>query len=83
MGYQDIDLMIGQKIRAERIRQGMTVGVAARLIGISQPELERVEAGKTYLDAALICQFSLSLKKPIAWFYGQQVRSIKFPLKRG
>lgn len=53
--------MLGQKIRAMRLRKGISQEKLAEQLSISQPTLGRIEQGKSKFDAEMLPRLCLAL----------------------
>ena len=62
--YDQWHALLGQRLRAERERLGISGKAMARRMGISSPSLRRFEGGVTPWPEKRISQFIDNLKKP-------------------
>ena len=65
---------IGNKIRIERKRRGLTLEQLSKKIGISSITLQRIETGKTSPSVAVLSEISNVLDKPIHSFFPESKR---------
>jgi transcriptional regulator with XRE-family HTH domain len=61
--------MIGDKIRAIRLKKGISQEHLAEQLSISQPTLGRIEQGKAKLDAELLPMLCIALSVEMKEFY--------------
>ena len=59
---------MAHRVRAERKRQGLTLGELAKKVGVSLLTLQRIETGKSSPSVALLSQIARHLNKSIVSF---------------
>ena len=64
-----IDRHVGHRVRARRNEVSMQSGTLAAILGISQIELCRREAGRARFSAAQLFAITAALKAPIGAFF--------------
>ena len=68
----DDTAMIGARVRAVRVRQGMSLGALAAATGLSKAHLSRIERGERSLDRRSTLQaIADALRTPVAELTGQ------------
>ena len=65
----ELDLVIGKRIRERRTLLGINQGELAKLIGISFQQLQKYETGENRISAARLFRLSNALDAPITWFF--------------
>ena len=63
---------LGERVRAERARRGMTRKILARDAGLSERYLAQLEAGKGNMSIALLRRVAAGLHLPLAQLVGEQ-----------
>ena len=65
----DLDLLIGKRLRERRILLAVTQEDLARRIGLSFQQLQKYEVGENRISAARLFKLSEILEVPITWFF--------------
>jgi len=65
----EVDKLIGARLRAKRMAAKISLQVLARKCGISYQQLQKYEAGKNRITASKLLEFSKLLDVPIEYFY--------------
>jgi len=68
MKAADIDKLIGDRIRRERIRQQLTLEEVGKRIGTSLQAVAHHERGRTHITVVRLLLLAKALNKPIAFF---------------
>jgi transcriptional regulator with XRE-family HTH domain len=72
----DIAKIIGENIKAKRISLGLTQTDLGNLVNMSYQQIQKYEAGKNIVSAALLYDLSLFLNIPVSNFYqGLEIRN--------
>ena len=65
----DLDLLIGRRLRERRILLAISQEELARRIGLSFQQLQKYEVGENRISAARLFKLSEILAVPISWFF--------------
>jgi len=65
----DLDLLIGRRLRQRRILLAISQEELARRIGLSFQQLQKYEVGENRISAARLFKLSEILAVPISWFF--------------
>ena len=65
----DLDLLIGSRLRQRRILLAISQEELARRIGLSFQQLQKYEVGENRISAARLFKMSEMLAVPITWFF--------------
>lgn len=65
----DIDLAIGEKIKAKRLEAGLGQNDLAKMLGITFQQLQKYEKGVNRVSAASLYKISLCLNCDISFFF--------------
>jgi transcriptional regulator with XRE-family HTH domain len=65
----DLDLLIGRRLRERRILLAISQEELARRIGLSFQQLQKYEVGENRISAARLFKLSEMLAVPISWFF--------------
>jgi ribosome-binding protein aMBF1 (putative translation factor) len=65
----DLDLLIGKRLRERRMLLTITQEDLARQIGLSFQQLQKYEVGENRISAARLFKLSQILAVPITWFF--------------
>ena len=65
----DLDLLIGKRLRERRILLAITQEDLARRIGLSFQQLQKYEVGENRISAARLFKLGEILEVPITWFF--------------
>jgi ribosome-binding protein aMBF1 (putative translation factor) len=65
----DIDLLIGKRLRERRTLLAITQEDLARRIQLSPQQLQKYEIGENRISAARLFRLSRVLEVPITWFF--------------
>lgn len=66
----DLDRLIGQRIRVRRQALGISLEVLAARLGISYQQLQKYEHGQNKIAASTLAEIADQLQMPIGYFYG-------------
>ncbi len=66
---QSLDIHIGKRLRALRIKRGVSLEVVAEIIEVSQQQVSRYELGRNRLSAAQIYRLARGFDIPVSWFF--------------
>src|ERR1051325_1361611 len=64
-----IDLRVARRIRARRLRSGMTLQALAEGIGVAFQQAHKYERGQSRISAGRLFQIAKALKTPISYFF--------------
>jgi transcriptional regulator with XRE-family HTH domain len=67
----EVDRMVGEALRAERVRQHRTEAEFAFSTAVSVDQLHRFECGADRISAATLYNFARSLRVPVKRFFEQ------------
>ena len=67
----DLDLLIGKRLRERRILLAITQEELAQRIQLSPQELQKYEIGENRISAARLFRLGQILEVPITWFFAQ------------
>src|SRR5262245_48979155 len=65
----DLDLLIGRRLRQRRILLAISQEELARRIGLSFQQLQKYEVGENRISASRLFKLSEILAVPISWFF--------------
>ncbi len=65
----EIDIYVGEFIRSQRSRSGMTLAALGKQIGISHQQLQKYETGTNRISAGMLYQFSQVLNVSVSQFF--------------
>jgi ribosome-binding protein aMBF1 (putative translation factor) len=65
----ELDLLIGKRLRERRMLLAITQEELARRIGLSFQQLQKYEIGENRISAARLFKLSEILEVPITWFF--------------
>ncbi len=65
----ELDVLIGKRLRERRILLAITQEDLARRIGLSFQQLQKYEVGENRISAARLYKLSQILEVPISWFF--------------
>ncbi len=68
MNADDINKLIGARLKHERMRQGLTLEEVGRRIGTSLQAVSHHENGRTHITVVRLLLLSKALGKPIGFF---------------
>lgn len=63
---------IGQAIRKLRAEEGISAQHLAKVLGVTQPTISRIEAGTSSISAENLCFLAKSFNRPLSFFVGEQ-----------
>ncbi|MFH1829611.1 MAG: helix-turn-helix transcriptional regulator [Pseudomonadota bacterium] len=63
---------IGRAIRKLREEEGISASFLAKVLGVTQPTISRIEHGTTSISAEKLCFLAKSFNKPLSYFVGEQ-----------
>ncbi len=67
----DIDALIGRRVREARIEQEFTQKNLAQLMGVSREAISAIETGRERVPAFRIVAISTALRLPVSYFFGE------------
>ena len=70
----DLDLLIGKRLRERRTLLAITQQDLARHIGLSFQQLRKYEIGENRISAARLFKLSEILEVPITWFFRPAIK---------
>ena len=63
---------IGRAIRKLRQEEGISASFLAKVLGVTQPTISRIENGTTSISAEKLCFLARSFNRPLSYFVGEQ-----------
>ncbi len=63
---------IGKAVRKLREAEGISAQYLAKVIGVTQPTISRIESGATSISAENLCFLAKSFNRPLSFFIGEQ-----------
>lgn len=63
---------IGRAVRRLRAEEGISARFLAKVLGVTQPTISRIEAGIASLAAERLCFLASSFNRPLSFFVGEQ-----------
>ncbi|HPQ81442.1 MAG TPA: helix-turn-helix transcriptional regulator [bacterium] len=63
---------IAQAIRKLRAEEGITAKHLAKVLGVTQPTISRIEAGTASISGENLCFLARSFNRPLSFFVGEQ-----------
>lgn len=63
---------IGRAIRNLRKEEGISASFLAKVLGVTQPTISRIENGTTSIAAEKLCFLAKSFNRPLAYFIGER-----------
>lgn len=69
-----VDIYVGAQLRLARIEAGLSVSALADEAGLGELMLARYERGGARMPAAVLCNLSETLGKPLSYFF-DEIRS--------
>lgn len=63
---------IGRAIRNLRKEEGISANFLAKVLGVTQPTISRIENGTTSIAAEKLCFLAKSFNRPLAYFIGER-----------
>ena len=63
---------IGRAIRKLRQEEGISASFLAKVLGVTQPTVSRIENGTTSIAAEKLCFLAKSFNRPLSYFVGEQ-----------
>ena len=63
---------IGRAIRTLREEEGISANFLAKVLGVTQPTISRIENGTTSITADKLCFLAKSYNKPLSYFIGER-----------
>ena len=70
----ELDLLIGKRLRERRVLLAITQEVLARRIGLSFQQMQKYEIGENRISATRLFKLSEILEVPITWFFRPAIR---------
>ena len=64
-----LDRHLGQRVRLRREMLGADAKLIARMVGLDEPQMSRLERGDVPFDAGLLYKLARILEVPNCWFY--------------
>lgn len=65
----EVDTVVGQRIRALRSSQGLTQTELAQAIGVTFQQIQKYESGANRVSASRLLDLSVALRVPIGHFF--------------
>ncbi len=69
---REFRLRIGRAIRSLREKEGISSRFLAKVLGVTQPTISRIENGTTSLSAERLCFLARVYNRPLSSFVGEQ-----------
>lgn len=66
---QDIDLLLGRRLRGRRRLMGLTQNQLALRVGVRFQQVQKYESGVNRISAARLWRFCQALEVPVAYFF--------------
>jgi transcriptional regulator with XRE-family HTH domain len=66
---QNIDVLLGRRLRSRRRLMGLTQGQLAQLVGVRFQQIQKYEAGANRISAARIWGLAQALGVPASYFF--------------
>ena len=66
---QNIDLLLGRRLRGRRRLMGLTQSQLAAMVGVRFQQVQKYESGANRISAARLWDFCQALEVPVAYFY--------------
>jgi transcriptional regulator with XRE-family HTH domain len=66
---QNIDVLLGRRLRNRRRLMGLTQGQLAQLVGVRFQQIQKYEAGANRISAARLWRLSQALDVPASYFF--------------
>lgn len=66
---QQVDAVIGARLRAARLNNGHTIAEMSRLAEVPEADIEAYEAGARRMEASTLYDFARLLQQPISFFF--------------
>jgi transcriptional regulator with XRE-family HTH domain len=66
---QNIDVLLGRRLRNRRRLMGLTQGQLAELVGVRFQQIQKYEAGANRISAARLWRLAQALNVPAAYFF--------------
>lgn len=63
---------IGRSIRKLREEENVSASWLAKVLGVTQPTISRIESGTTSISAEKLCFLAKSFNRPLSYFIGEQ-----------
>src|SRR5207249_2370895 len=63
-----IDREIGRRLRLARIIANIRRGQAAKLVGVTCPQISKYEHGDTRVSAVIVAKLAQLYERPVGWF---------------
>ena len=64
-----IDLHVGQRVRLQRLKMGMSQTELANSVGLTFQQVQKYESGANRISASRLVQIAISLAVPVCWFF--------------
>ena len=78
-GCDELDALVGERLRALRQQRGLSPGVLGAAIGVSAAEIGRFEAGLTRIGANRLTRLAGALGVHISAFFEAESRRRRLP----
>jgi transcriptional regulator with XRE-family HTH domain len=66
---QEIDLLLGRRLRDRRRQLGLTQSQLAGMVGVRFQQIQKYECGANRISAARLWRFCQVLQTPVDYFY--------------
>ena len=70
--HDETDRLIGRRIKARRKALGLTLEQLGRGLGVSYQQIQKYEAGRNQISAALLLKISTLLSVPVSYFFSDR-----------
>lgn len=67
---------IGSAIKRLRTEEHLNAAFLAKVLGVSQPTISRIEAGVSSIPAEKLCLLATTFNRPLSYFVGEQSRLV-------
>lgn len=76
-GYDPIDVHVGSRVRAERLRLGLTQRELATRVGVTYQQVQKYESGRNRAPASMLLKLSEALGTPVEGFFPTSTRAAR------
>lgn len=80
---KNVDVIVGKKIRSQRIAMGMSQSLLAERVGVTFQQIQKYESGASSLNVFRISTICQALKVPASFFFDDDISRIgvyNFPI---
>jgi transcriptional regulator with XRE-family HTH domain len=78
---QQVDIEVGQRIKALRISRGLSQGELGAAIDVSFQQIQKYEKGNNRIGPGRLTAIAAALKTPVATFYGVDKSGASVPVE--